>query len=104
MFKTRFLPAAAAVMTFILFSTAAGAAEPTDGKRDFGTLSCKDIMRLSGEDRDIALAFAHGYRLGKMNTTRYDVDTLAQITDRFIDYCLDNPKDNALAAFEKIAR
>lgn len=23
---------------------------------------------------------------------------------RFIEYCLDNPKDNALAAFEKIAK
>ena len=104
MFKTRFLPAVAAVMTFILFSTAAGAAEPTDGKRDFGTLSCKDIMRLSGEDRDIALAFAHGYRLGKMNTTKYEIDKLAAITDQFIEHCLDNPNDKALATFEKLGR
>ena len=103
MLKARFLPAAAAVMTIIMFSTAAGAAESTGSKRDFGTLSCKDIMRLSGEEREIALAFAHGYRLGKKNTTQYDVDALAGITDRFIDYCLDHPAENGLQSFEKIA-
>ena len=42
--------------------------------------------------------------LGKKGTTKFDVETLATITDKFLDYCLDNPKENALAAFEKIAR
>ena len=74
------------------------------GKGDLASHACKDVMRLSGEDRDIALALVHGYVLGRKGTTKYDVETLAQITDRFIDYCLENPKENALAAFEKIAR
>jgi hypothetical protein len=60
-------------------------------------------MRLSGNDRDIAIAFAHGYVLGKKGTTQYDVDALAQITDRFIDYCLDHPADKALQSFENLA-
>lgn len=41
--------------------------------------------------------------LGKKGTTKFEIDRLALITDKFIDHCLDNPKDNALAAFEKIA-
>ena len=73
-------------------------------KRDLGKFSCKEVMILSGQDRDIALAFAHGYVLGKKGTTAYDLDALAKVTDKFLDYCLDNPKANALASFEKIAK
>jgi hypothetical protein len=103
MFKPRFLPAAAVAATFLMLAGAAGAAETADAKRDFAALACKDVMRLSGNDRDIALAFAHGYVLGKKGTTQYDVDALAQVTDQFIDYCLDHPAENALQSFEKIA-
>jgi len=104
MSKARFLTAVAAVVTFLAFSTAGVAAEPAETKRDFSNLSCKDMMRLSGADRDIALAFAHGYMLGKKGTTQYDVDALAQVTDQFIDYCLDHPAEPALQSFEKFAK
>jgi hypothetical protein len=103
MFKPRFLPAAAVAATFLMLAGTAGAAETADAKRDFATLTCKEVMRLSGNDRDIALAFAHGYVLGKKGTTQYDVDALAQVTDQFIDYCLDHPADKALQSFEKLA-
>jgi hypothetical protein len=70
--------------------------------RDLNDLLCKDVMILSGEDRDISIAFAHGYMLGKNKTTRYEIDKLARITDAFIDYCLDHPAEKALASFEKV--
>lgn len=104
MSKQRFLPAAAVVATILTLSTATWATEPEHAKRDFGALACKDVMRLSGSDRDIALAFAHGYVLGTKGTTQYDVDALAQVTDQFIDHCLDHPAENALQSFEKIAK
>jgi hypothetical protein len=44
----------------------------------------------------------HGYMLGKNKTTQYEIDKLAKITDAFLDYCLDNPGENALASFEKV--
>lgn len=97
------LVAAFAVVTTLAFPAPVPAADSL-GADDLTVHTCKDVMRLSGEDREIALALVHGYVLGKKGTTKYDVETLAQITDRFIDHCLDNPKDNALAAFEKIAR
>ncbi len=71
-------------------------------QKDLKVFTCKDVMRLSGSERENSLAFVHGYRLGKMNTTQYEIETLADITDHFIDYCLDNPNDNALAVFEKL--
>lgn len=61
-------------------------------------------MRLSGSERENALALVHGYRLGKMNTTQYEIEALADLTDRFIEHCLDNPNDKALAAFEKLGK
>ncbi|MCG6967864.1 MAG: HdeA family protein [Chromatiaceae bacterium] len=96
--------AAAALAVFALNATDTAAAEPTGTKQDLGTFSCKEVMRLSGEDRGIALALAHGYVLGKKGTTQYEIEALAQITDQFIDHCLDHPTDNALQSFETIAK
>jgi len=104
MFKPRSFPAATVLVTFLVLTAATGATDTADTKRDFGTLSCKDVMRLSGSDRDISLAFAHGFMLGKKGTTEYDVDALAKVTDQFIDYCLDHPAENALQSFEKFAQ
>ncbi len=80
------------------------AAEPADGKDDLGRFLCKDVMRLSGDEREIAMALAHGYVLGRKGTTEYDVEVLANITDQFIDHCLDHPNQNALQSFEKLAK
>jgi len=93
-----------AVVAAIALLTVSGhvVGESGDAPRDFATLACKDVMRLSGTERDIALAFAHGYLLGKKGTTQYDVDRLSQVTDRFIDYCLDHPAEMALQSFEKV--
>jgi hypothetical protein len=52
----------------------------------------------------VSLALVHGYRLGKMGTTQFNTMALAEITDKFMDYCLDNPNEKALASFEKVAK
>ena len=103
MSKSVFRPAAVAVIAVFMLS-GNGIAESGGADRDFSTQTCKDVMRLSGADRDIALAFTHGYMLGKKGTTQYNVDALAQITDQFIDHCLDHPAENALQSFEKLAK
>jgi len=72
--------------------------------KDFSTLSCKDVMRFSGTERETAIAFLHGYRLGKKGTTQYSTETMSKAADKFVDYCLDNPKKNALKAFTKFTK
>jgi hypothetical protein len=94
----------AAVTSTLFIGGLAIAAEDASTQKDLGTFMCKDVMRLSGSEREISLAFVHGYRLGKMDTTKYEIEALADLTDRFIDYCLDNPNDNALATFEKLGK
>lgn len=90
----------ALVLTAVLpISTPAFASDDT---KDLSKVSCKEVMILSGEDRDISIAFVHGYMLGKNKTTQYDVGKLSAITDAFLDYCLDHPSEKALASFEKV--
>jgi hypothetical protein len=100
----RRLLTATATVALLSGTTAAALADEPATKKDLSEYRCKDVMRLSGSEREVSLALVHGYRLGKIGTTQFDVEVLSDLTDRFIDYCLDNPTDNALAAFEKLAK
>jgi hypothetical protein len=88
----------------LLSGTAAALAEAPSTNKDLSGFVCKDVMRLSGSEREVSLALVHGYRLGKMGTTQFDVEALSELTDAFIEYCLDNPDENALEAFEKLGK
>jgi hypothetical protein len=100
--------ALAGAMFGVLFITGTNALaeeqSPLDETRDLGVPLCKDVMRMSGQDREVSIALAHGYVLGKKGTTKYVIENLAEITDAFIEYCLDHPTANALQSFERIAR
>ena len=83
---------------------AAQQSEESAEPRDLSEFLCKDTMRLSGDEREVALALAHGYRLGKMGTTKYQIAELADLTESFIEHCLDHPNDKALEAFMKLGK
>jgi hypothetical protein len=61
------------------------------GERTIAQYSCKDVMRESGGNRDVAIAFLHGYLLGKSGGSTFNVETLRRQTDAFMERCLDNP-------------
>jgi hypothetical protein len=65
---------------------------------------CKDVVRLSGDDRDLSLTFMHGYWLGKKDATEFVANSLGQASDDFIEYCLDHPNDNALQSMGKFLK
>ena len=92
------------VSLFALLISGSSAVAGESRTEDLSNYLCKDVMRLSGEDRDIALAFVHGYRLGKKDTTQFVTQELSEITDKFFDYCLDHPSEPALTVFMKIAK
>jgi hypothetical protein len=58
--------------------------------------SCRELLRESGTDRDVAVAFIHGYILGKSGATKLDVQKLRKETNVFIERCLDSPQAGAL--------
>ena len=71
---------------------------------DIASYLCKDIMRMDSESRGVSLGVLHGYVLGKKGVTSADHDKVEALSTDFIEHCLDNPRDNALAAFEKLAK
>ena len=66
--------------------------------------SCKDIMRESGANRDvaIAIAFLRGFMLGKSGSTKFNLDVLHKQSDDFIERCLANPDEKAMDAMAKV--
>jgi hypothetical protein len=102
MIKRSYRFAAILSVTALLLGTAATMAAEPSKPRDLNDFLCKDVMILSGLDRDLSISFVHGYMLGKNKTTQYEIDKLAKITDAFLDYCLDHPAEKALASFEKV--
>ena len=66
--------------------------------------TCKEIMRESGPNRDTAIAFLHGFLLGKSGSSTFNVETLSKQTDAFIDSCLNSPNDKAMDTMLKVKK
>lgn len=104
MYKSHRVLAVAVTFTMLCLGGSTAFAGELSESKDLKDNKCKDVMILSGEDREIAIALAHGYMLGKKNTTRFVPEELGKATDNFMDYCLDHPADNALVVFEKFTK
>jgi HdeA/HdeB family len=64
--------------------------------------TCKDVMRESGANRDVVIAFLHGFLLGKSGSSKFNIDVLRKQSDDFIERCLDNPGEKAVDAAAKV--
>jgi len=64
--------------------------------------TCKDIMRESGANRDVVIAFLHGFLLGKSGSSKFNLDVLRRESDDLIERCLDNPGEKAVDAAAKV--
>jgi hypothetical protein len=82
-------------------ATLPAAAQDT-GARTVEQYTCKDVMRDSGSARDTAIAFLHGFLLGKSGSNEFNLETLTKQTDAFIDQCLDNPAEKAMDAMMNV--
>jgi hypothetical protein len=97
------LPAYIVVSAFLSSGIITNAALGQDAnQRSADQYTCKDIMRQSGSDRDAAIAFIHGYLLGKSGGISFNIETLEKQTDAFVDLCLNNPNEKALDAMMKV--
>ena len=87
----------------ILLGVSIAPASAQDSKdRTVEKFSCKDIMRESGANRDVAIAFLRGFLLGKSGSTKFNLDVLHKQSDDFIERCLANPDEKAMDAMAKI--
>lgn len=65
---------------------------------------CRDVMRESGGNRDIAIAFLHGFLLGKSGSQNFNLDAIHQQTEAFLDHCLSNPDGKAVDSMSAVKR
>lgn len=70
--------------------------------RTIDQYACEDILRESGSNRDVAIAFLHGFLLGKIGATNFNLETLTKQTDAFLERCLDNPRGKAVDAMMQV--
>ena len=93
----------AAIAVFFLTGLGFGQASAQEAKsRSIEQYSCKDVMREHGDNRDVTIAFLHGFLLGKSGTSTFDLDTMHKQTSAFIEHCLDNPAERAVDAMSKV--
>lgn len=71
-------------------------------ERTIDQYSCMEVMKESGASRDSAIAFLHGFLLGKSGSTKFKIEELAKQTDAFIDGCLAAPTAKALDVMTKV--
>jgi hypothetical protein len=95
----------AALMVSVSFLIALGSspASAQDAKdRSVEQFTCRDVMRESGTDRDVAIAFLHGFLLGKSGGSKFNLDALHKQSVDFIERCLDNLSGRALDIMSKV--
>jgi hypothetical protein len=81
----------------LIVSIFGGQASAQDARdRTVEQYECKDVMRDSGGNRDVAIAFLHGFILGRSGGSKFNLDALQRETDAFLDRCLMNPTNKAL--------
>lgn len=97
-FKVLAATSGLAIMIGLVGSTATYAAND----RTVEQYTCKDVMRENGVGRSSAIAFLHGFILGKSGNTKFNLIKLTQQTDAFIDACLDTPGSKAVDVMMKI--
>jgi hypothetical protein len=97
---SRKITASAAILLAALGLDRASA--QTANMRTIEQYTCKDVMREHGDNRDVSIAFLHGYLLGKSGGTTIDLDVLHKQTSDFIEHCLDNPTEKAVDAMSAL--
>jgi hypothetical protein len=85
------------------FATPHAAAAQSTSELAIERFSCRDLLRESGTDRDVAVAFLHGYLLGKAGVTTFARESARAHATDFIERCLDDPKQSAIDTMMKAA-
>jgi hypothetical protein len=52
--------------------------------------------------REVAIAFLHGFLLGKSGAATFNPQNMAKQSNAFIEHCLENPHDKAVNAMLKV--
>jgi hypothetical protein len=93
-------------LTMVLAGTLAvcSAHAQSQPDRAIEQFTCKDVMREPDQNREVAIAFLHGFLLGRSGDSKFNVETLEKQTDAFVNECLDNPQARAEEVMLKLKK
>lgn len=94
------------VVGMLLVVFQAWGAEPAspDKKIDINKMTCKELMSGDDTDREVGIAFFHGFMAGKNDNNMVDVKKISALSDKVKDYCLSNPISTVMDAFKKSSK
>ena len=101
MLKQKTFGRAAVILAAGLCGIAPATAQ-TATDRTVELFTCKDVMREPNTSREVAIAFLHGWLLGKSGGSKFNVEVLEKQTSAFIEECLDNPQSKAADVMAKL--
>ena len=100
--QSKFGCAAAIFAAGLCWAASVSAHTATD--RAVELFTCKDVMREPNTSREVAIAFLHGWLLGKSGNSKFNVEVLEKQTNAFINECLDNPTAKAADVMAKLKK
>lgn len=102
--KTLHVPIAALLLSATLPLSAAESATEAAPSLDVAAMTCRTLLQSGGNERDLLLAFLHGYVAGKAGNPAPGLDAMSTLTDQVIDRCIDKPAQPVLDAFKGDAK
>ncbi len=72
-----------------------------DTKVELNKISCRELLKMPGEDKELTLVFFHGLMTAKNEQMIIDRIALREATNKITDYCIDNPDSMLITAFDQ---
>ncbi len=72
-----------------------------DTKVELNKISCRELLKMPGKDKELTLVFFHGLMTAKNNQMIIDRIALREATDKITDDCIDNPNLMLMTVFDK---
>ncbi|ACB51911.1 unknown [Crocosphaera subtropica ATCC 51142] len=72
-----------------------------DTKVELNQISCRELLKMPGKDKELTFIFFHGFMTAKKNQMVIDRIALREATDKITDYCINNPDSMLMTAFEE---
>lgn len=75
--------------------------EQSEDVIELQTITCREMLKSEYEERADTLIYMHGYLSGKKGQTTINAPVLADVTNRVLDTCINNPERTLLSVFEE---
>lgn len=72
-----------------------------DTKVELNKISCRELLKMPGKDKELTLVFFHGLMAAKNEQMVIDRIALREATNKITDYCIDNPDSMLMTAFDQ---